>query len=310
MRTLLRTLLILGLLVLIASCGSPEAQTWQQTASASSNVKVVATTTIVGDVVHNVAGDAIDLTVLLPIGADPHSFQPTPQDVAKVSEADVVFMNGAGLEEFMQTLIQNTNQKARLVSVSDGITLRDAPPGENLEHPGGDPHTWMDPTNVAVWVKNIQKTLSELDPANASTYQANGEKYQQSLTELDQWIRQQVDQIPEANRVLVTDHLSFGYYAARYGFKQVGAIIPGFSTLAEPSAQELASLEDSIRSLGVKAIFVGKTINPSLAERIAGDTHTKLVTIYDGSLSEPGGSAATYLDYMHFDTQAFLEALK
>jgi manganese/iron transport system substrate-binding protein len=168
----------------------------------------------------------------------------------------------------------------------------------------------MDPNNVKVWVSNIEQALSKADPAHASTYQANAEKYRQSLVELDQWAQQQVGQLPQPNRLLATDHQDFGYFANRYGFKQIGAIIPSFSTLSEPSAQELAALEDAIRALGARAIFVDKSVNPSLAQRVADDTHTQLIMVYSGSLSEAGGPAATYLDFMRYNVRAIVNALK
>ena len=127
---------------------------------------------------------------------------------------------------------------------------------------------------------------------------------------MDAWIREQVAQIPPQNRKLVTDHLLFGYFAERYGFEQVGAIIPAYSTAAQPTAQEVAEIENAIRTLGVKAVFVGKTVNPALAQRVAEDTGIRLVGLYHGSLSEPGGEAATYLDYLRYNVTQIVNALK
>ena len=174
----------------------------------------------------------------------------------------------------------------------------------------GDPHTWIDPNNVIIWVENISKALSESDPENAAVYKSNAQKYTIKLEELDTWIQNQVSEIPEGDRKLVTDHAMFGYFAARYGFEQIGAVFPGFSTMAEPAAQEIAALEDAIKAYGVRAIFVGNTINPSLANQIAKDTGIKVVTIYTGSLSESGGEAGTYLDYMRYNVSAIANALK
>jgi manganese/iron transport system substrate-binding protein len=366
---------------LLAACATPTPTAAPQT----QKLRVLATTTIVGDVVSNIAGDAVELSVLLPVGADPHAFTPTPQDVAKVSQADVVFANGAGLEEFLAALLESAGAAEKVVAVSEGIALlpghahshgaegehshegehthegeqahegehthegeqahegehthegeqahegehthegeqahegkhthegEQAHEGEHThehEHAAGDPHTWFDPNLVMVWVENIAKTLSEKDPQNAATYQKNAADYTAQLRELDQWIRQQVETIPPENRQLVTDHKAFGYFAERYGFTQVGAVLPGFSTLAEPSAQELAALEDAIRQQGVKAIFVGTTINPNLAQRVADDTGVKLVYLYTGSLSEKDGPASTYLDFMRYNVNAIVEALK
>ena len=299
----------LAVIFLLASCA---AQPEPAPAGDSGKLQVVATTTIVGDVVAQVGGNWIELHVLLPVGSDPHSFDPTPQDIAKVADADIVFANGAGLEKFLDTLIESAGADERVVSVSEGITLRGletAPPGDD-ESPGTDPHTWVDPNNVLVWVDNIEHALAAADPDHAANYAENAARYRKQLTDLDAWIRQQVEEIPPENRKLVTDHTLFGYFADEYGFEQVGALIPGYSTLAEPSAQELAAIEDAIREYGVPAIFVGNTVNPALAERVAEDTGTQLVTVYTGSLSGPDGDAPTYLDYMRYNVTAFVEALK
>jgi ABC-type Zn uptake system ZnuABC Zn-binding protein ZnuA len=275
-------------------------------------LKVVATTSIVADVVSNVGGDRIALTQLIPLGSDPHTFDPTPQDIAAVSQAHVVFANGAGLEEFLEPLLESADARNKTVEVSHGIALLefgDEHEGEH-EHTGGDPHTWTDPGNVAVWVHNIEQALSALDPANAGFYSTNAEAYQVKLVELDSWMRQQVAQIPEAECKIVTDHQLFGYLAHTYGFTQVGAIVPGYSTVAQPTAKELAELEDAIRELGVKAIFVGDTVNPNLAQRVAEDTGAQLVTLYTGSLTAKDGQADTYLDYMRYNVNAIVQALK
>jgi ABC-type Zn uptake system ZnuABC Zn-binding protein ZnuA len=277
---------------------------------------VVATTTIVGDVVSQVGGDLIDLSVMLPIGSDPHSFDPTPQDVAKVADADVIFANGAGLEEFLDKMIETAGASDKVIYVSTGIDFlvtenhNDSDSANQDNHGGIDPHTWTNPMNVMVWVANIETRLSTVDPLNAEVYAANAARYSSKLQELDNWIREQVAQIPLENRKIVTDHSLFGYYVYEYGLEQVAALIPGYSTLAEPSARDIANIEDVIINLNIKAIFVGKSVNPTLARRVTEDTGTQLVFIYTGSLSEPNGEAATYIDYMRYNTTAFVEALK
>ena len=182
--------------------------------------------------------------------------------------------------------------------------------GAEADHNGADPHTWTNPGNVSIWVDTILQELIKIDPENSDLYRANASGYQVDLDELDKWIRDQVSRVPEGKRILVTDHAMFGYFAEAYGFNQVLALIPGFSTLAEPSAKELAEIEDAIKALDVKAVFVGKTVNPSLAERVVEDTRTQLIFIYTGSLSEPGGEADNYLDYMHYNTIAFIGPLQ
>jgi len=275
-------------------------------------LQIVATTSIVGDVVRQVGGQEIELSVLLPLDSDPHSYDPSPRDLAAVSDADLLFVNGLGLEAFLQPLLENVGGEVVVVSVSQGIETRvldeEAHEGEAPE--GVDPHVWFDPANLIVWTRNIEQALIDLDPQHASAYTANARAYEARLQELDAWIQAQVEQVPEERRLMVTDHASFGYFADRYGFEQVGAVFPGFSTLAEPSAQELAALETAIADLGAPAIFVGRTVNPSLAERVGTDTGARVVTLYTGSLSAPDGPAADYISLMRYDVGAIVDALR
>ena len=291
------------LVSLLAGCSSAP------TAS-NSGLRVVASTTILGDVVSQVGGNLINLSVLFPIGADPHTFDPRPQDVAAISDAQVVFINGLGLEESLQPSL-DANAKGTVVAVSDGIDVRKLDnAAAAVEHGGADPHTWTDPNNIIVWTQNIAAALAQADPANADAYQANANTYIASLQDLDAWIRSEVTQIPPERRKLVTDHYAFGYFADEYGFKQVGALVGSFSTNASPSAQEIAALEDTIRAQDVPAVFVGTTVNASLADQVAQDTGTKVVPVYTGSLTAPNGNAGTYLAFMHYNVNAIVEALK
>jgi ABC-type Zn uptake system ZnuABC Zn-binding protein ZnuA len=307
-------LTILFVLVTALSACQPSSQD----AEGSESLKVIATTTIVGDVVAQVGGDLIDLNVLLPVGADPHGFTPAPQDIARVADAELIFTNGIGLESFLDNLIESAGAQDKVIAVSEGIALIDSglPHAEEEgeqhadKHASYDPHTWTDPENVMVWVKNIEAELSRVDPSNAETYQRNAADYTAELAALEAWIQEQVASIPEAHKKIVTDHALFGYYAAAYGFQQVGTLIPGYSTLSEPSAQDLAQIEDAIKQYQVKAIFVGKSVNPALATRVSEDTGIRLVSIYTGSLSEADGEASTYLDYMRYNTTAFVTGLK
>jgi ABC-type Zn uptake system ZnuABC Zn-binding protein ZnuA len=282
-------------------------------------LKVVATTTIIGDLVRNVGDDMIELTTLLPIGADPHTFDPTPGDVAAVAGAHVVLINGLHLEEFLTELIENAGGEAPVVALSTDVAVQDSgemtgdahsDEAEHHDHGGVDPHVWMSPANAMIMVRNIEHALSQLDPANAGAYAANAETYLAELKQLDEWVTEQIATIPEENRKMVTDHGAFGYYADRYGLEVVGTVLPAYSTNAEPSAQELADLEQAISDLGVKAVFVGTTVNPILAERVAEDTGIKLVPLYTGSLGEGDSGAESYLEYIRYNTRAIVEALK
>lgn len=303
---------LLFLALALASCAAPVKP------GTPGKLPVVATTTIVGDVVQNVGGDHIELAVLIAPGTDAHGYQPTPQDIVKAAQASLIFMNGAGLEQFIEKLMQEAaggnGGAEKLVSVSTGIQLLEGGAHAGKAHEGedhgeGDPHVWTDPNNVLVWVDNIEKALVKADPAHSADYQKNAEAYRQQLRELDAWVREQVSRVPQERRKLVTDHLVFTYFANRYGFEQVGAVVPGYSTMASPSAQELAALETTIREMGVPVIFVGNTVNPALSERVTQDTQTKLVYILTGSLSEKGEPGATYVKYMRYNVEQIVLSL-
>jgi len=277
-------------------------------------LRVVATTTIVADVVANLAGDVADVKTLLPIGADPHAFDPAPRDLAMLQGAHVIMANGAGLEEFLETWLTTAGEGVPVVYLSEGIQLRRFAPqnGSDVEHEHGatDPHTWTSPVNVMAFARNAVAALAALDPANAGAYRANADAYVAQLEELDRWVQAQVATIPEDDRLLVTDHEVFGYYADRYGLKQLGALVPAFSSAAQPSAGELADLETAMREEGVKAVFVGTSVNPALAERVAGDLGIQVVVLYTGSLGEPGSGAETYIAYTRYNTDAIVNALR
>jgi len=311
------SLAIFSGLVSCGSAGSERSSDQQVSRQTSENqkLKVLATTTIVADVVAQIGGEAIELVVLLPPGTDPHTFDPAPQDVASVADAQVVFANGAGLEEFLEPLLESAGAENKVIYLSEGIPLLQFDSVHDEDDPehgneNADPHTWTDPNNILIWVNNIEQAISELDPNNSDLYKQNAEIYAAEIKELDAWIREQVEQIPIESREIITDHVQFAYFAEEYGFNQIGAIISGYSTLAEPSAQELASLEDAIKEYNVKAIFVGKTVNPSLANRIAADTGIQIVFLYTGSLTEKGGEADTYLDYIRYNVSAIVNALQ
>ncbi|GAB4144463.1 MAG: metal ABC transporter substrate-binding protein [Candidatus Promineifilaceae bacterium] len=302
---------IISMLLLVALTGCARGGD----ANPSGKLNVVATSTLIGDVVRQIGGDYVNLSVLVPIGSDPHNYQPVAQDIAAVTNADVVFVNGLDFEGFLDDLIANAGSAAHIVIVSDGIVpleMADEEDHANEEDHHGefDPHVWFDPANVMIWAQNVAQTLAELDPAHAGSYTTQAAAYQTQLQELDEWIRAEVAHIPPARRILVTDHDELGYFARQYGFTQVGAVIPSFSTAAAPSAQELAQLQQAIAAHQVSAIFVGTTANPTIAAQITQDTGIQLVSIYTGSLSDEGGPAASYLDFMRYNVTQIVQALQ
>ena len=270
--------------------------------------RVLAVESFLADIARNVTGYRLVVDSLIPVDADPHAYQPSPQDAVKISNTEVLIINGANLEAFINPILQNASGKQRVISASAGLTPRLDPSGQ---HPEGDPHFWLDPNNVIKYVGNIRDGLSQVDPAGKPIYATNAQNYIVELHDLDTWIKEQVQKVPLAHRQLVTNHETFGYFAERYGFIVVGAIVPSITSGAAPSAQELAALINQIRSSGTPAVFLEAGTNPQLADQIAAETGVKVVTgLYTHSLSLPGGPAATYIAMMKYDVTAIVEALK
>jgi len=295
---------------LLAAC-QPAGQA-AQSGGERTPLKVIAAETFLADVAQNVAGDRVKIDALMPIGVDPHTFEPTPADVAKVADSNVLIVNGAGMEVFLDKLLKNAGGQHQRIEGSAGLPARQLRAGEiaDPDHVG-DPHFWLDPNNVVKYVENIRDGLSKADPDGTSTYKANAEAYVAQLKELDRWIADRVKQVPEAERLLVTNHDNFGYFADRYGFKIIGTVVPSVGTDSAPSAQQLAQLIDHIKATGAKAIFLETGVNPQLAEQVAKETGRQVVTnLYGDSLGVANGPAATYLDMMKFDTNAIVDALK
>ncbi|RPI92635.1 MAG: zinc ABC transporter substrate-binding protein [Chloroflexi bacterium] len=267
---------------------------------------ILTSSTILADAARNVAGERLTVGSLLPVGADPHSYQPTPQDTAKISKSKVLVINGAEYEHFLQELLANAGGKRTLIEASTSLNLRfEAEDGNAV-----DPHLWLDPNNMIVYVENIRDGLVQFDPAGAEVYQSNANAYIAELEELNAWINGQISQIPTPRRLLVTNHESFGYFAERYGFTIVGTVVESFSTNASPSAQQMTALVDQIKLYEAPAIFLDASDNPALAQQIAAETGVKVVTdLHLESLTE-GAPAATYIEMMKHNVNKLVEALR
>jgi ABC-type Zn uptake system ZnuABC Zn-binding protein ZnuA len=281
-----------------------------------SPLKVLAVETFLAEIAQNVAGERVKVESLIPLGLDPHAFEPTPQDVRKIAESQVLILNGAGFEAWAQKTLDNAGGQRLVIEASAGLTSR-KPAASELAHAdeggaeAGDPHFWLDPNNVFKYVENIREGLSTADPAGREVYAQNAAAYLAQLTELDGWIKTQVAQIPAERRLIVTNHESFGYFADRYGFKIIGTVVPSVSSGASPSAQELAGLIDQIKATGASAIFLETGVSPQLAEQVSAETGIKVISgLYSHSITEADGAAPTYLAMMKHNVNALVAALK
>lgn len=269
---------------------------------------VMATETFLGDIARNVAGSRITVGTLLPVTVDPHEYQPKPQDVARLAQAQVLIINGLGYETWLQKTLDSLGGQRQVITATNGITPDPDPTGV---HPQGDPHMWMNPLNAINYVTQIRDGLILADQAGKDIYTQNSAAYIARLQALDQWVNNQVSQLPVEKRLLVTNHDALGYFANAYDFKIIGAVIPSVTTDASPSAQQLASLINTIRSSGAPAIFLDIGENQTLAQQIASETGVKVITdLYVESISGPTGPAPTYIDMIKHDVTVILDALK
>jgi ABC-type Zn uptake system ZnuABC Zn-binding protein ZnuA len=267
---------------------------------------ILTTSTILADVTQNIVGDRFSVGSLLPVGVDPHSYQPTPQDTAKISESKVLVINGAEYEAFLGSLIETADGERPVIDASAGLRLL-----TDTQNEGGiDPHLWLDPNNVISYVENIREGLAQFDPQDADAYESNANAYIAELQELDAWINGQIAQIDPQRRLLITNHETLGYFADRYGFRVVGTVLESSSSDASPSAEQMAALVEQIKLYEAPAIFLDASDNPQLAQQIAAETGVRVVTDLHFESLTNGAPASTYIDMMRDNVTKIIEALK
>jgi zinc/manganese transport system substrate-binding protein len=275
--------------LLVAGCSSSGVDSGQ--------LKVVATTTQIGDFVREVGGNVVEVDQILQPNTDPHEYEPRPSDVAGAAEAKLVFANGDQLDSWVDQIVSDSGSGAKVVDL--GAIVPEHLPGESsgaAESARYDPHWWHDPRNAEAAVAVIERRLAAADPAHGREFVRNGRAYLSKLRALDAGIARCMDSLPAVRRKLVTDHDAFGYFADRYGIEVVGAVIPSQTTQAQPSAKDLSALAKLIERAQVKAIFPESSLSPKVAEAIASQTGASSdYTLYGDTLGPEGSSGATYL---------------
>jgi zinc/manganese transport system substrate-binding protein len=294
-------------------------------AFAQDRMPVVATFSILGDVVSEIGGDRVAVTTLVGPDGDAHVYQPSPADAQAVAAAKVVFVNGLGFEGWIDRLIAAAEYTGPVVVASEGVTPiafgeeehdhdhAGEEAGHDHDHEGHDhgaedPHAWQSVTNVALYVGNIERGLAAADPEGADTYKANAAAYLAELDALDAEIRAAIAALPEDRRTIVTSHDAFGYFGAAYGMTFKAP--QGISTESEASAADVAALITQIRDEKIPAVFMENISDPRLLEQIAAETDAKIGgTLYSDALSGPEGPASTYLTMMRYNLGQLTAAL-
>ncbi len=280
-------------------------------------LQVVASFSILGDIVKQVGGEAVAVRVLVGADSDAHGYQPTSADMKAVAAADLVIANGLGFDGWIQNLAKTAKFKGKLVTASKGVaprTLLEAE-SESDEHHGDhdhegllDPHAWQDLRNGQIYVENITQALTAARPA-ATAITARATAYKAELAALDDSLRAQIAAIPAARRVVITSHDAFGYFGAAYG---IAFHAPqGLSTETEPSAASMARFLDQVKATGVKTVFIESMHNPRLIETLGRDTGAKVGgTLYSDALSAPDGPAPSYQSMFKHNSALLLAAMR
>jgi zinc/manganese transport system substrate-binding protein len=277
-------------------------------AQAQDKIKVVATMSIIGDLVKNVGGERVEVTALVGPNSDTHAFSPTPGDAKTLGAAKVVFINGLGLEGWIPRLVKASGTKAATVTVTAGVASRKAAADGHGHDHGSDPHAWQSVANVKLYVGNIRDGLKKADPAGASAYDANAKAYLEKLDALDREVKAEIGKIPADRRKIITTHDAFGYFSAAYGIQFIAPL--GVSAESEPSARDLAKIIGQVKRQKIPAVFLENISHPRMMEQIARESGAKIGgTLYSDALSDASGPAATYIDMMRNNVTEIAKAL-
>jgi manganese/iron transport system substrate-binding protein len=287
-------------ILLLAGCAKP-AGPWRDGAA---GLRVVATTTVVADLLAHVGADHVDQVTLLKPGIDAHDYEPSPADVEAIANAELVVENGVGLESWLHDTIESSGYDGPVVDASQGVRLRQVD-GEP------DPHIWQNPRNAMVMAANIERGLARVEPEWAGFFQRQLDGYLEKLRDLDAEVERQTAGL--ANRKVVTNHDAFGYYLDRYHLELVGSVIPSFDSSAELSGRDIRDLVAKIRATGAKAIFSETSLPPRTAETIGREAGVKVVVgedaLYGDALGPPGSDGDTYHKMIRHNTRTIVSNL-
>jgi zinc/manganese transport system substrate-binding protein len=294
-------------LALVLACSGNDGEATQPD-GAGSVPTVIATTSILGDVVGRVGGDGIELDLMIPPGVDPHDFSPSAQQVASISSADLIVANGLGLEEGLGDVLEQAESEGiAVLRTGEGVDPLPSS-AEPQTSNGFDPHFWQDPLRMKTAVAAIGQSLTEAGVAGAS---AGATEYQAALDATNTEIVSILAAVPPEQRLLVTNHDAFAYFADRYDFEVIGTLVPGGSTLAEPSSAAIAALVDLIVANDVPAIFVENIDNSGLAQVLADEAGRpiEVVQLVSDALGEPGSETGSYEGMLIYNARAIAGAL-
>ncbi|MFC3675405.1 metal ABC transporter substrate-binding protein [Ferrovibrio xuzhouensis] len=313
MRLSLRHLCAAGLLAVAATAASPALAAPRQ---------VVATFSVLGDMVKEIGGNDVHVITLVPPGGDAHVYQPKPGDAKNIARADLVVVNGLGMEGWIDRLISASGYKGRIATASTGVKPQTMSEDDDDDHDSKaaakddgkphivtDPHAWQNVANGAIYIRNIATALNAIDPAHAADYEARTTAYLAGLKDLDAWVKTQIATVPEAKRRIITSHDAFGYFGSAYGISFLAPL--GISTDADPSAAHVGQLIKQMRAEHIKALFIENMTDPRLVQQLAREAHAAVGgTLYSDSLSKAGGPADTYVKMFRNNVPEMVAAMQ
>jgi zinc/manganese transport system substrate-binding protein len=282
-------------------------------ASAQAPIKAVATFSILGDLLAEVAGDKVELSVVVGPDIDAHAYQPRPTDARALADAKVLVSNGLGFEGWIDRLAKAAPFKGRAIVATAGVATLKAGADHGHSHGhshghGPDPHCWQDVQRVRTYVANIAKGLAEADPPNAAHYRERAQAFDRRLVDLDTWVKAEIARVPADKRRAITGHDSFRYFSSAYGVKFQSP--RGYNTSSEPSARDVATLIREVREQRIKALFVENMTNPGLIDQIARESGAVVgPRLYTDALSGPNGPAPTYEKMMRHNVTALVAGM-
>jgi zinc/manganese transport system substrate-binding protein/manganese/iron transport system substrate-binding protein len=307
------------ILAFVTGCGAGGASGGE---GSRERVQVAATISVLQDLVEQVGGDRVEAFSIVPVGGSPETYGPSPRDAGRISESQVVFENGLGLDAWVEDLVESAgNEEQTVVELSEGLATIEGgeheegeqgaeepeEEGEHAhEHAEGNPHLWLDVTNAEHYVERIHDTLAEVDPEGAEEYEANAGEYLAELEELDGYIRERAEGIPEERRKLVTFHDAFPYFAEAYGFELVGVVLE--NPEAEPGSREVAEVVLAIEEEGVPVVFTEPQFNAGLANTVAQEAGVEVRELYTDTLVDDE-AGNTYEAMMRTNIDRISEAL-
>ncbi|WP_031513007.1 metal ABC transporter solute-binding protein, Zn/Mn family [Desulfofalx alkaliphila] len=302
MKKILLPVLALILITVLSLAGCGGADTPRQQAE-DEGLKIVTSLSILADLTENIVGWRGDVHYIVPIGENPEDYELLPSEFQRATDADVIFINGLNLEAMIERVLKSATE-TKIVHLTEGIT-----PIPLVGEEAADPHAWLDAQLAVTYVDNILDTLVELDPAGEEYYRANAAAYKEQLLELDAWIKEQVEQVPEENRVIVVSENALKYYGRAYGFQTEG--IWELNAHEEGTPQQISRIVDLVKNRGIPALFAETTLDKRYIKMISKETGVPIAgEVYTDALGKPGSGAETYIGMMRHNTQVFIEGLR